>query len=1080
MKPHPFNLHKVSAAILALATFAAAPALAITTIAYNDSIILSADTDQLQPGSEYLAIDVSGVTPFYTTSDHTYLQAATTDVDGTLNVYGNIVSNGINNGGDGISNAGSISGVNNLTSTGSTTLGNATNDQTTVSGNLDVDNGLDVIGGITNNNNGITSVGAITGATSITAAGFSNLILNTASDAAIKVNTDGLTANESFIVDVGGSGGAAVPSTITTIQSNENSTVLTNSAASLTVGGASQANAISLNSAVNNLVAATSNTMSVTGGSAVTTTATQVKALTADGRGLTVTNGGAVSLTGVSSAGLNVDAAGDTVTLLNDVNGGHGLTIDAAVTTLTGGTHSSSLTLQDASATLAVGTASSGEVQVINATNVGGVTSVAIGGATDSSNLIEANATTGTNDIEAKYNYMGVNTANSVNTIGNAGTSVNTVTGLSNNMTATASNTLMAPMTVIGDKPTYNESSDAIEVVDGSGVSIKSVVDEYGDGGDITLNAERNTVSAGTSNLIESDHTNTIYAADLNTITSDGDNAIYAANTNTIASGISNTLSSNLNVMGNGINYADSTDAIRVTGGTGVDIKGGDNTMTADGNNRIVSGWENYLGADAYNVMEAGANAVYAYHSDEVPFSGNNLLYAEDANNLVSGYTFIGNSMVDYADATDAMQVTAGAGVDVKATDAITMTSGVSNTLNSALNVIGNGATYADATDAIQVTGGTGVDIKATSANTITSGVSNTLNSALNVIGNDATYADATDAIQVTGGTGVDIKGKDNTISAAAACDGDSCPGGSNTISADLNNNITASQNNTIVSEEGDNFIHAAAGANVMVASLGSPEPSPANAPSAKYGSIVENAGENAILADVANRIYAPLTVIGNGGGSAAEIRVVNNEGGGTVHAAVTGASVLEGGENTASAMTLINAGETGPHAEIGANGGITIAEGAAGEASASLTLTNGLGDTHGMVVTEDATVISGGTHSTSLSFADTGATFQDTYGAPVKVTGVADGKSDYDAVNFKQLKQAFSGIAGVAAMAAIPEPAQGDNFSVGMGYGHFKGANAMAVGLKGRVGDNITMSAGMGYGSSDTIIPNAGFSFSW
>ena len=144
---------------------------------------------------------------------------------------------------------------------------------------------------------------------------------------------------------------------------------------------------------------------------------------------------------------LSVNAAGNTVSVLNDVAGGHGLTIGAASTSLTGGTNSSALTLADSSATLAVGTATSGELQVINATNTAGVTAVTIGGATDQSNTISAtgtngvnnltaNATTGTNDIEAKTNNIGVTTANSVNDIGNANTSTNTITGLTTTITS--------------------------------------------------------------------------------------------------------------------------------------------------------------------------------------------------------------------------------------------------------------------------------------------------------------------------------------------------------------------------------------------------------------------------------------------------------------------------------------------------------------------------------------------------------------------------------------------------------------------------------------------------------------------
>ncbi len=102
----------------------------------------------------------------------------------------------------------------------------------------------------------------------------------------------------------------------------------------------------------------------MTGGASVTTTGTEVTALTADG---------------------------------------HGLTVDQTshTTTLTGGTNSSTLTLADNHATLGVGTASTSEIQVLNATNDGTNTSTTIGGTSNISNQILSTATGGTNLIQA-------------------------------------------------------------------------------------------------------------------------------------------------------------------------------------------------------------------------------------------------------------------------------------------------------------------------------------------------------------------------------------------------------------------------------------------------------------------------------------------------------------------------------------------------------------------------------------------------------------------------------------------------------------------------------------------------------
>jgi hypothetical protein len=78
---------------------------------------------------------------------------------------------------------------------------------------------------------------------------------------------------------------------------------------------------------------------------------------------------------------------------------------------------------------------------------------------------------------------------------------------------------------------------------------------------------------------------------------------------------------------------------------------------------------------------------------------------------------------------------------------------------------------------------------------------------------------------------------------------------------------------------------------------------------------------------------------------------------------------------------------------------------GGAGNSTAELSVTNSAGNTHGVFVGENSTRISGGTNSTSLAFDDNGAHFRnDSTGGPARVTGIADGVADFDAVNFRQL----------------------------------------------------------------------------
>jgi hypothetical protein len=133
---------------------------------------------------------------------------------------------------------------------------------------------------------------------------------------------------------------------------------------------------------------------------------------------------------------------------------------------------------------------------------------------------------------------------------------------------------------------------------------------------------------------------------------------------------------------------------------------------------------------------------------------------------------------------------------------------------------------------------------------------------------------------------------------------------------------------------------------------------------------------------------------------------------------------------------------------------------------SASLLVNTDVGDAHGISIAQTNTVLSGGTQSTSMTLNDWGATFKnDQTGGPARVTGVADGQNDYDAVNYRQLQKAYAGVASVAALAAIPPPIDGKNFSVGGGYGHYQGQDAVAMGAKARIPKtSVMLTVGTGY----------------
>jgi hypothetical protein len=150
-------------------------------------------------------------------------------------------------------------------------------------------------------------------------------------------------------------------------------------------------------------------------------------------------------------------------------------------------------------------------------------------------------------------------------------------------------------------------------------------------------------------------------------------------------------------------------------------------------------------------------------------------------------------------------------------------------------------------------------------------------------------------------------------------------------------------------------------------------------------------------------------------------------------------------------------------------------------EESAVVTVTNPVTrETHGLFVNTQSTTLTGGTRSTSLTLNDNGAAFRNeiTRG-PARVTGVDDGRSRYDAVNYGQLQKAYSGVASVAALAAVPGPVPGKKFSLGVGAGTYMDERAVAMAFTADVKDFIRIKSGFAFGRDQATV-NAGISLSW
>jgi autotransporter adhesin len=139
--------------------------------------------------------------------------------------------------------------------------------------------------------------------------------------------------------------------------------------------------------------------------------------------------------------------------------------------------------------------------------------------------------------------------------------------------------------------------------------------------------------------------------------------------------------------------------------------------------------------------------------------------------------------------------------------------------------------------------------------------------------------------------------------------------------------------------------------------------------------------------------------------------------------------------------------------------------------------------DGHGLNVYSNSTVLSGGTGTSYLTLSDSGAAFSNSSGGPIRVTGVADGRNKHDAVNKRQLDsvedKSNAGIAAAVALASIPAPAAGMQYTVGIGWGNYESENAFALGGRAQITPEFQVTAGWGYSNEGNAF-NVGAGYSW
>lgn len=154
-----------------------------------------------------------------------------------------------------------------------------------------------------------------------------------------------------------------------------------------------------------------------------------------------------------------------------------------------------------------------------------------------------------------------------------------------------------------------------------------------------------------------------------------------------------------------------------------------------------------------------------------------------------------------------------------------------------------------------------------------------------------------------------------------------------------------------------------------------------------------------------------------------------------------------------------------------------TVPSETASSASAALVVKNTEGNTHGIVVEETKTTISGGINSSSLTLNDLGATFSDpSNGAPIQVHGVADGTADFDATNVRQV---YSGLAAV--LAATPElRLEPGKTGVGVGLGSYGGFNAVGIGFGHMYDNGAVITGAVSKAPESEVAYKASVSWTW
>ncbi|AXQ96130.1 helicase (plasmid) [Cereibacter sphaeroides] len=177
---------------------------------------------------------------------------------------------------------------------------------------------------------------------------------------------------------------------------------------------------------------------------------------------------------------------------------------------------------------------------------------------------------------------------------------------------------------------------------------------------------------------------------------------------------------------------------------------------------------------------------------------------------------------------------------------------------------------------------------------------------------------------------------------------------------------------------------------------------------------------------------------------------------------------------NASSSFTLDS---SGVQASTGA-GRMQLTDSTAALAQGENGITASSAGTTKVTAIREATLQGG---ETRLTLTDRGARLSGSGGAPARLSGVADGINEDDAVNVRQLNEGLQEVgAGVAmsmAMSQLPSPLAGSNHAFGIGLGNFDGQAAMALGGTAILSNGVTLRGALSHASGKT---GAGVGVGW